>query len=78
MVIDPLLCSTVMVPAPSHPDVIWLCADKEVFDAACDIAGVSSEFLPMHSTPSGTYNYYVSRLPRRLEGTISVSFPRVL
>lgn len=59
-VIIDTLCSAAVAPAPLHPDVIWLCSDEKVFTAACDVAGVSSEFLPMHSTPSKTYKYYVS------------------
>lgn len=67
-----------MATAPSHPDVIWLCSDRGVFDVACDVAGVSLEFMPMRTTPSKTYNYYVRRLASRATKQVyklSVSHP---
>lgn len=47
------------VMSTSSPYILWLCADEETFTLAANICSVPSS-LPIRTTPSGTFKYYVS------------------
>ena len=47
------------VTSPSSPYILWLCADEETFMLAANIWSVPSA-LPIRTTPSGTFKFYVS------------------
>ena len=50
--------TTVLLAAPSQPDVLWLCTSEQLYRLAVSEAGVSS-FHELHYTPNKTFQYQV-------------------